>query len=45
MKVPELPVVNVALEPEVMAAAASTVRVKDWVAGPPTPLVAVMVSG
>ena len=45
VKVPALPSVNVALEPEVMAAAASTVRVKDWVAGLPTPLSAVMVSG
>ena len=45
VKVPALPSVNVVLSAEVMEAAASTVRVKDWVAGLATPLVAVMVIG
>src|SRR5271169_3935767 len=42
---PEEPVVNVALEPEVMAGAWSTVSVKDCVAFGLTPLLAVMVIG
>ena len=43
-KLPALPSVNVVELAEVMAGAASTVRVKDWVAGLPTPLVAVIVA-
>ena len=42
---PALPWVKDVLAAEVIAAGASTVRVKDWVAGLPTPLVAVMVIG
>ena len=45
VKVPADPVVKVVLAPLVMAGAASTVRVKDWVASEPTPLLAVMVIG
>ena len=45
VKLPALPSVNVVELADVMAGAASTVRVKDWVAGLPTPLVAVMVKG
>ena len=42
---PADPAVKVVLAAEVMAGDESTVRVKDWVAGLPTPLVAVMVIG
>ncbi len=45
MNVPADPSVKVVWLAEVMAGAASTVRVKVWVAGEPTPLVAVKVIG
>ena len=45
VKVPAVPSVKVAWLAEVMAAAASTVRVKLWVALGLTPLAAVMVNG
>ena len=45
VKVPADPAVKVVLEPLVMAGAALTVRVNDWVASEPTPLLAVMVIG
>ena len=44
VKVPDDPSVRVVLLAEVMAGAASTVRVKDWVAFGLTPLLAVSVS-
>ena len=43
VKVPADPSVKVVLSPEVMAGAASTVRVKDWLAFGLTPLRAPMV--
>jgi hypothetical protein len=45
VKDPEDPEVKDVLADEVIAAVAVTVRVKDWVAGLPTPLAAVMVTG
>ena len=45
MKVPAEPSRNVVWLAEVMAGAACTVRVKDWVASDPTPLEASMLSG
>ena len=45
VKVPAVPSVKVVVVAEVMAGAASTVRVKVWVASGPTPLEAVMVIG
>ena len=43
VKVPGLPSLKVVLSAEVMAGAAPTVRVKDWVASGANPLVASMV--
>ena len=45
VKLPALPVVNVAELALVMAGAWVTVRVNDWVASVPTPLPAFTVSG
>jgi hypothetical protein len=45
VKVPAVPAVKVVEGADVMAGGWSTVRVKLWVAGEPTPLVAVMVMG
>ena len=45
VKVPALPTVKVVLAAEVMAGAASTVRVKDWEASGLVPLAAWMVNG
>ncbi len=45
VKVPDDPSMKVVSFADVMAGAASTVRVKDWVASGLTPLLAVMVSG
>jgi hypothetical protein len=44
VKLPASVAVNVALFPEVMAGAASTVRVKDWLASGLTPFDAPMVN-
>ena len=45
VKLPDVPVTNVAADAEVMSGAASTVRVKVWEASGLTPLVASMVIG
>ena len=45
LKLPAVPIVNVVLAALVMAGAWLTVSVKLWVAGVPTPLLAVIVSG
>ena len=45
VKVPAVPLVKVLLAAEVMVGAASTVKVKDWVASEPTPLEAFTVMG
>ena len=45
VKVPAVPSVKVVSAAEVITGAASTVRVKAWVAGVPTPLLAVRVIG